>query len=68
MIIKREIDGVKYEANLEGQLMLDGQTALTGFVVVHDPDKAGGRRRAWIQAEGSVIQPNYVIICKTAFK
>jgi hypothetical protein len=68
MIIKREIDGVKYEANLEGHLTLDGETALQGLVVVHDPDKAGGRRRAWIQADGSQVLPNYVVICKAAFK
>lgn len=68
MIIKKEINGTKYEAVLEGTLVLDGEMALQGLVVVHDPDKAGGRRRAFLQVDGSEVQPGHVVICKAAFK
>lgn len=68
MIIKKTVNGVDYEANLEGQLYLNGEMALQGLVVVHDPDKIGGRRRAFIAPETEGVRQGHVVICKAAFK
>lgn len=68
MIIKKQVDGIQYEANLEGELMLDGEMALQGDVVVHDPDLKGGRRRAFLIADGARLPEGHVTICKAAFK
>lgn len=66
MIIKKEVDGVKYEGVLEGFIEPAGEVRQYE-VVVHDPDKAGGRRKAFL-CKKEEIPANHVTLGTIAIK
>lgn len=47
MIVKTEINGVNYEGVLQGEFAMTGEIAQFE-IIVHDPDKLGGRRVAYL--------------------
>lgn len=53
MIIIKEIEGVKYEGVLQGDLAATGEVQQFE-IVVHDPERKGGRLRAYLSPKDQV--------------
>ncbi len=66
MIIRQEVNGVKYEGVLEGFIEPTGEVQQYE-VVVHDPDNAGGRRKAFL-CKKDEIPVNHVTLGTIAIK
>lgn len=66
MIIKREVNGIKYEAVLRGEFEATGEVRQFA-VVVHDPDLQGGRREGFLAAPDKVPE-NHVVVATLAIK
>lgn len=66
MIVKTEIDGIPYEGVLQGEFELTG-TIAQFEIIVHDPDKLGGRRVAYLCPKDR-IPVSHVVLGTLAIK
>lgn len=53
MIIVKTVDGVKYEGVLQGELVATGEVQQFEIVVL-DPERKGGRLRAYLSPKNEV--------------
>ena len=67
MIVLKEIDGIKYEGVLDGEVGATGEVAQYE-IVVYDHENKGGRRRAFLNPMGQELSPGHVKLGVLAIK
>lgn len=67
MIVLKEIDGIKYEGVLDGDVEATGEVAQYE-IVVYDHEKVGGRRRAFLNPANHELPPGHVKLGVLAIK